>query len=79
MTQREMIIDHLRRHGSITPKEALEKYGIMRLGARIWDIQNKDGIVIETAMKRTKNRFGKTVFVAEYKLPEGGAIECRKA
>lgn len=77
MTQREMIIEHLRTHGRITPKEALEEYGIMRLGARIWDIQNKDGIVIETAMKRTKNRFGKTVFVAEYSLPEKGAIECR--
>lgn len=77
MTQREMIIDHLKKHGRITPKEALEEYGIMRLGARIWDIQNKDGIVIETAMKRTKNRFGKTVYFAEYSLQEKGAIECR--
>lgn len=77
MTQREMIIEHLKAHGKITPKEALEQYGVMRLGARIWDIQNKDGIVIETAMKRTKNRFGKTVYFAEYSLPEKGAIECR--
>lgn len=37
MTQTEMILGHLKEHGSITPLEAIRDYGIMRLGARIWD------------------------------------------
>lgn len=40
MTQNEMVLDYLRRHGSITPLEALEKLGCMRLGARIYDLRN---------------------------------------
>ena len=34
MTQNEMILDHLRTYGSITPISALEHYGCMRLSAR---------------------------------------------
>lgn len=33
MTQEEKIIDYMERHGSITPLEAMEEFGIMRLGA----------------------------------------------
>ena len=33
MTQTEMILSHLRECGSISPKEAMDDYGIMRPGA----------------------------------------------
>lgn len=70
MTQKDMIKAHLDAHGSITPKEALDLYGIMRLGARIWDLK-ADGLPIETAMLQVKNRWGKVTSVAEYRLKEG--------
>lgn len=67
MTQKEMVKYHIETHGSITPKEAIDLYGIMRLGARIWDLK-ADGVPIETAMRQVKNRWGKKTFVAEYRL-----------
>lgn len=39
MTQCEKILRHLRDFGQITPVEALADYGVMRLGARIWDLK----------------------------------------
>lgn len=39
MTQTEKVLRHMKRFGSITPLEAMEEYGIMRLGARIWDLK----------------------------------------
>ena len=71
MTQKERIKQHLESHGSITPKEAMDDYGIMRLGARIWDLK-ADGMPIETAMKKVRNRWGKVTFVAEYRLKKEG-------
>lgn len=34
-SQNEMVLEHLRAKGTITPMEAMNQYGIMRLGARI--------------------------------------------
>lgn len=42
MNQTNEILEHLKRGLSITPLEALQKYGCMRLGARIWDL-HKEG------------------------------------
>ena len=41
MTQTEKVLRHMKRFGSITPLEAMEEYGIMRLGARIWDLKRE--------------------------------------
>ena len=60
MTQNEMVLRHLRLRGSITPLEALSKYGIMRLAARIEELRRK-GLQIETEKK------GKQGF-AEYSI-----------
>ena len=70
MTQKDLIRYHLETYGDITPAEALNRYGIMRLGARIWELKS-DGMPIETAMRRYTNRFGKPVHVAEYRLKKG--------
>ena len=45
--QTQMIKRHLEEHGSITPLEALQHYGCMRLSARIWDLRAQ-GLDIET-------------------------------
>lgn len=39
-TQNRTILRHLKEKGSISPAEAWEKYKIMRLGARIWDLRH---------------------------------------
>ena len=65
MTQKEKVLRHIREYGSITPLEAMREYGIMRLGARIADIE-ADGIKIEHGRISVKNRFGEKVSVSRY-------------
>ena len=74
MTQKEMILQHLRLFGSITPLKALEEYGCYRLSAVIFELRElgRDyGFTIETKPLTRKNRFGKSVTFAEYFLIEG--------
>jgi pyruvate-formate lyase-activating enzyme len=67
MTQNDMILNHLRTNGSITPLQALDLYGIMRLGARIYDLR-RQGEQIYRELVAVKNRRGETTMVAEYVL-----------
>ena len=67
MKQTEKILDHLKKHGSITPQEALREYGCMRLGARIYDLR-REGHEIEREMVTAKNRDGENVSFARYFL-----------
>ena len=57
-SQKENIKKHLKRYGSISPLEALNKYGCFRLAARISELKDS-GLDIETDMS---NKF------AVYKL-----------
>lgn len=67
MSQCEMVLNHLRTNGSITPLEAEKEYGIMRLGARIYDLKQQ-GHVIGVKMETESNRFGKPTTYARYFL-----------
>lgn len=67
MTQKEMILAHMKEAGSITPGVAIEEYGAFRLSARIKDLKD-DGILIRTEKEVRKNRYGKTVRYARYRL-----------
>ena len=76
MTQNEMILAHLKEFGKITPMEAIENYGCLRLAARISELREQgrtDGFDIETNMVKSKNRFGDTVTYAEYNYKENRA------
>ena len=42
MSQEQQIKDYLEQGNTITSLEALNKFGCLRLGARIYDIQRKD-------------------------------------
>lgn len=70
MRQRERVLEHLKTYGSITPLEAQELYGIMRLGARIWDLRHKDGVRIRKETKTSKNGYGEETHFASYILME---------
>lgn len=67
MTQNEMILDHIKTYGSITPMDAMSEYGCMRLAARIADLK-KEGHLIKKERETKKNRFGKKVSFARYYL-----------
>lgn len=67
MTQTERVLQYLKDFGSITPLQALSDLGVMRLGARIWDLRQA-GHPINRRMVGSKNRYGESVNFAEYKL-----------
>jgi hypothetical protein len=49
-TQSQMILEYMMEGHSITPVEALEKFGCFRLGARIWELVHKEGYLIYKGM-----------------------------
>ncbi len=67
MTQCQRIMRHLRDYGSITSLEAMQEYGIMRLGARIWDLKAQ-GVPIKSETVTGKNRYGERTCFARYSL-----------
>jgi len=64
--QYEMVLEHMESSGSITPLEAMNEYGIMRLGARIADLKTL-GYQIHTRIIKVPTRYGHA-HVAEYSL-----------
>lgn len=66
--QNRQIANHLTRHGRLTPLEALNKYGVMRLGARIWELKREHGMAITRVLKTVRTRSGDVTRVAEYRL-----------
>ena len=67
--QKQLVLRHIRKFGSITPAEAVYNYSIFRLAARISDLK-KDGYKIESKMVKSVNRFNEPVRYAEYRLEE---------
>ena len=69
MTQKEIVLEHIRRYGGITAAEAMNEYGIGRLSARIWDLRH-DGIEIINDRQKSRNRYGKAVTFDRYRVRE---------
>ena len=67
MTQCEKVLEYMKGFGSITPLEAMQDIGCMRLAARIADLREQ-GHPIGRRMKTSKNRYGRDVTFAEYYL-----------
>ena len=67
-TQREMVLQYLQEFGEITPLDALREFGIMRLSVIIYNLKWKYFYSILTEYRTSKNRFGKKVTYAVYKL-----------
>lgn len=65
MTQTELILSHIRLFGSITPREALDLYGCMRLGARIYDLKHQ-GFDIRATRETGRNKRGERTSYARY-------------
>ena len=54
MTQNEMILNHIKKNGSITSMEAFAEYNITRLSGRIHDLR-REGHNIITEKRKAKN------------------------
>lgn len=67
-SQKQFILKHLQRFGSIEPLTALREYGCYRLGARIADLR-ADGYNITTERIKAKSKItGRSVQFAKYIL-----------
>ena len=69
MTDSEMVLQYLQDFGSITPLQAHVDLGILKLGARIYDLR-KDGYPISTKRHSYTTRYGKKKWYGEYRLEE---------
>ena len=65
MTQKEKIKKWLDENGSITPLEAMQEFGCMRLAARIKELKD-EGEQITSVPVSSKNRYGDPVVYAKY-------------
>ena len=74
MTQAVQVIEFIKKHGSITTKQAADDLGCYRLASRIWDIKEL-GIPVEREMVTVPRRDGTNTRVARYTIP-GGVPEC---
>ena len=66
MTQKERIRKYLDDFGSITQLEAIRDLGVMRLGARIWEMI-RSGEEIVRVMEKGKDRYGRPTQYARYR------------
>ena len=62
-----LVLDYMRRFGSITQHDALLDLGVARLASRISELK-KDGYNIKSEMITVKNRFGENCYVKRYRL-----------
>lgn len=53
-SQNELVLNHLKTHGQLTPLKASGLYGVMRLAARIHELRNK-GHAIKSVVARDPN------------------------
>ncbi len=67
MTQKEKVLKYLQSGKGLTTMQAINKWGITRLGSRIFELR-EDGHHITTNMKQVKTRDGDKTIVAEYRL-----------
>lgn len=67
--QKQLVLDHILTHGSISSLEAFTEYGITRLSAVIFKLRKK-GFLIKTETRTGKNRYGAKVSFAVYSMGE---------
>lgn len=68
MTQKELVLRHMRKYGTITSWDAITEYGITRLADVILKLK-RDGHNITRKMIR-KKKGERTIAFAEYRLKD---------
>lgn len=67
ITQKDRILNHLMKYGSITTWEAIKEYGVTRLSDKIFRLR-RENYNITDEWETTKNRYGDKVSYKKYKL-----------
>ncbi len=67
MSQSIQILRHLAAGNSITPLEALRRFGCMRLGARIWELKRQRWPIVSTTILTPSGKR-----VAKYRIQPKG-------
>lgn len=62
------IFEYMKRGNKITPLEALNMFGCMRLQARIYDIEQRTGVRVRRERVKRFNKFGTEVTIMQYSL-----------
>ena len=70
MMQKELIMDYMRVHGSITPMEAFSDLGITKLATVISKMIRKDGIKIVKTPVASVSRYGRPCHYMKYSLED---------
>lgn len=65
ITKTNLVLNHLKKHGSITSLEAIENYGATRLSAIIFSLRKK-GYSIETVDVKGVDRYGNSMVYGKY-------------
>lgn len=68
-SQELLVMEYIRKHGSITGKEANDELGVTRLPAIIWKLVHNRGFVIQSKDETAKNRFGVVCVYRRYYIP----------
>lgn len=66
-TQKERVLEHLQKYGTITSWEAITNYGCTRISEYIRQLRT-DGHLIKSVKTKNKNRYGEVVYYATYTL-----------
>lgn len=67
LTQTERVLKYMKDFGGITPIDAMKDLGVMRLGARIYDLE-KEGVRIIHETVEDVNRYGQRTHYCRYFL-----------
>jgi len=67
MRQVDKILHYIQTHGSITPQEAQDYFGCMRLGARIYDLKRRGYHIVAERVDGV-NKFGDKCHWARYRM-----------
>lgn len=74
ITQKDRILQYIRRFGSISSWEAYQELGITQLGARV-DNLKKEGYQFRTEWESSTNRYGEKVDYKRYYLVDDTITE----
>jgi|TARA_R110001592_G_scaffold79084_2_gene236904 hypothetical protein len=67
LTQKEQILTHLKKYGSITSWDAIMEYGVTRLSHHIYCLRN-EGFIIPDNRIQVETRLGRTTKISKYTL-----------
>lgn len=63
ITQKQQVLAHLEKYGSITSWEAIKKYNITRLAAIIFDLRDEGNKVFSSIEKKDGKKWAKYVLM----------------